>query len=108
MGCGLESGPYPAGSVVADEPGFVTGPAGRSPLASLGTTEHPGHESTTHGRIYLCLDAGSDFELEPELCYRPYLIFKHHPDRALFLQLLPQLNHLSSQVLTLFLLQNIR
>lgn len=50
MGYGLESGPSPAGSVVADEPGFVIGPAGQLPLASLGTTEHPGHESTTHGR----------------------------------------------------------
>lgn len=50
VGCELESGLYPAGSVVADDPGFVTGPAGQSLLASLGTTEHPEHGSTKNGR----------------------------------------------------------
>lgn len=48
------------------------------------------------------------------LCYRtwtccgPHLIFQQHPDRALLLQLLPQLDHLPPQVLGLFLLQNVR
>lgn len=50
MGCELESDLCPAGSVAADDPGFVTGPAGLSPLASLGTIERPEHGSTTNGR----------------------------------------------------------
>lgn len=50
MGCELATGLYPAGSVVADDLGFVTGPAGLSPLASLGTTEHLKRGSTTNGR----------------------------------------------------------
>ena len=50
MGCELESGLCPAGSAVADDPGFVTGPAGLSPLASLGTTERPELGSITNGR----------------------------------------------------------
>lgn len=36
-----------------------------------------------------------------------YLIFQYHPDRPLFLQLLPQLDHLPLQVLGLLLLQDI-
>lgn len=37
-----------------------------------------------------------------------YLIFKYHPEWTLLLQLLPQLYHLSPQVLSLLLLQNVR
>lgn len=55
MGCELESGLYPAGSV-ADDPGLVSGPAGLSPLASLGTTEHPERESATKdGNIFVLM-----------------------------------------------------
>lgn len=72
-----------------------------------------GYNWASRARIYhtwredLCLDAHSDFKFEPELRCRTYLIFKHHPDWTLFLQLLPQLDHLPPQVLRLFLLQNI-
>lgn len=55
MGCELESGLYPAGSVAVD-PGLVSGPAGLSPLASLGTTEHPERESAVKdGHIFVLM-----------------------------------------------------